>query len=399
MQKQFLYIFIFLFCLSSFSFYNPVFLNDKITKYSYYVFLAIVLAVIVLQKNLHYETSGVRTGVQLVVFAIFFSIFPAYFSWNQDYVTTFLTLPQYLPYLLFFFLLKYDIDLRKLEKVIVAIGLLTSVIYIVSFFLFPRILFGGFEEDDIDTKRGFARIAIAGLGFVYLAYFLALNKIVTDKKPIWFAIAGFTVIAVLLTLTRQTIFSCALIGMLFLMRKVTLFNKIVLLAAAVAVVYFVVPQLPFMQILLQQTQEQAGSFTEDIRYLCGRYFLIDFSPDWFARIFGNGEANIGKSDYGDTIQQLKDIYRFYQSDVGFIGFYSKFGLVGIIGWIVLFWKVFTTKFPEMYLYVPMFILLVLLTGFTSSMPFNASYMASIAIALYLAERNRAGTIEEPVTDA
>jgi hypothetical protein len=47
----------------------------------------------------------------------------------------------------------------------------------------------------------------------------------------------------------------------------------------------------------------------------------------------------------------------------------------------------------------MFILLVLLTGFTSSMPFNANYMASIAIALYLAERNRAGTIEETVADA
>jgi hypothetical protein len=399
MQKQFLYIFILLFCLSSFSFYNPVFISGTITKYSFYIFLGIVLATIMLKKNYYAETSGVRTGVQLVVFAIFFSIFPAYFSWQQDYVTTLLTLPQYLPYLLFFFLLKYDTDLRKLEKVIIAIGLLTALIYIISFFMFPRVLFGGFEEDEVNTDRGFARLAIAGLGFLYLAYFLALNKIVTDKKPVWFAIAGFTFIAVLLTLTRQTIFSCALIGLLFFMRKVTLFNKIIVLGAAAAVVYFVVPQLPFMQILLQKTQEQAGSFTEDIRYLCGRYFLIDFSPDWFARIFGNGEANIGKSDYGNTIQQLKEIYRFYQSDVGFIGFYSKFGIIGIIGWIVLFWKVFTTEFQEMYLYVPMFILLILLTGFTSSMPFNASYMASIAIALYLAERNRAGTIEDAVTDA
>jgi hypothetical protein len=399
MKKQILYIFILLFCLSSFSFYNPVFIDGRMTKYSFYALLGLLIIIVVLKRNYFSASSGVKVGVKLVVFAIFFSIVPAYISWRQDYITSLLTLPQYLSYLLFFFLLKFDTDLRKLEKVVIIIGLLTTVIYITSFIIFPRVLFGGFEEDDVNTDRGFARLAIAGIGFVYLTYFVAINKIVTEKKLIWFLIAGFTFIAIILTLTRQTIFSCVLIALFFFMRKITLFNKIMLIAASAAVIYFVVPQLPFVQILMQKTEEQAGSFTEDIRYICGRYFLLDFSPDWFARIFGNGEASIGKSDYGDTILQLKEIYRFYQSDVGFIGFYSKFGIIAIIGWGVLFWKVLSTKFREEHLYVPMYIFLVLLTGFTSSMPFNPSYMASIAIALYIAERNRTDQVEVATVDA
>ena len=374
--------------MSSFFFYKPVFIDMQVLKLVYTAFLAIVAYLAIGQiykQKPEKEKPYFLLPMKLVIFSTLFSIIPAYFSWGQSPATTFVALLPYLSYIFYFFLIYFKPKLRDIEKIIIAIGLLTLFLQILSIIIFPTILYGGKLEDEISTTRGFARLSIPGMGFIYLAYFLCVNKFVYTNRIKWLGYAIMLLIGIFSTLTRQSIAACLLLSVFFFLSQVkSIWIKIVVMLFSALLIYFV-STLSFVKILLEKTQEQTSKYQEDVRVLSGTYFLTSFSPDLLTQVFGNGEAATGKSKYGNEVLKMKEVFGYYQSDVGFIGVYAKFGLIGILAWILIFYRIFRIKLHPSIRYIRIFIMFFLLTGLTAAFVTSVYYIAPICLALYMAD--------------
>jgi hypothetical protein len=79
-----------------------------------------------------------------------------------------------------------------------------------------------------------------------------------------------------------------------------------------------------------------------------------------------------------------DVYGFFMSDLGLIGDYVRFGVLYIIGVIIVFVKVFRTKFPEKYMFIKYYFYVMLLTLFTGGSAFaDGSNIVTLCIIMYL----------------
>ena len=330
-------------------------------------------------KNMRFER-----GIKFTLFAIIFSIIPALLSWDQPIITTLIATLPYLGYFFYYFLVTYKPDINKLEKFIVNLGLFCVVLSVIAVLIYPTILYGADKEDENIMDRGFARITIGCSGFIFLAFFLCVNKYKEYRQRKWLLLSFFLLIGIFLGLSRQTIIGSLLIVAIYGLIQIKNNFKRILLIGGLTAGIFLFLNLPFVKNLIELTQDQSQNYKDNIRVLSGNYFLTNFSPDLLTTVFGNGEAALNKSSYGNKMADLKDS-GFYQSDVGFIGFYSKFGIIAILAWVFIFIRMITFKLKPEYLYVKLYLFLNLITGVTSSQIFNVDYMSSICIALYIAE--------------
>ncbi len=378
---------ILLFCIASSYFFRPVFVDIQILKAGYYLMLLLVIFLYFnksVKDHVSLKNMKFRIGIRFTIIAIFFSIIPALLSWDQPVITTLIASLPYLGYFFYYFLVTYKPDINKLEKLIVNLGLFCVFLSVIAVLIYPTILYGANKEDENITERGFARITIGCSGFIFLAFFLCINKFKTYRKSKWILIILTLLIGIFLNLSRQAIIGSLLIVTIYGLIQIKNNFKRILLIAGVFAGTFLFLNLSFVKKLIEISQDQSQNYKDNIRVLSGKYFLTNFSPDLLTTVFGNGEAALNKSSYGNKMADLKD-GGFYQSDVGFIGLYSKFGIVAILAWVFIFIRMITLKLKPEYFYVKLYLFLNLVTGFTSSQIFNIDYMPSICIALYIAE--------------
>lgn len=184
--------------------------------------------------------------------------------------------------------------------------------------------------------------------------------------------------------TRQLLFSIFLLTMLNILFSRKLKSKVlVVLVSALAVIPVVLMFQDIFLNIINLSKEQSVGFEENIRVLAGTFFLTDFFPTPWAYLTGNG-ADSANSGYGVMIQMYKDVFDFYQSDVGLIGDFSKFGAVFLIAVISILYRILSYSLPDDLIYIKYFYVFVILTSFTGAGPFgDANSIVAVCITLYI----------------
>ena len=162
-------------------------------------------------------------------------------------------------------------------------------------------------------------------------------------------------------------------------QKSSAFSKI-LIAVFVLVIFAILPA--YMSDLMEQTSDEIDN--EDfIRYVAADYFIHEFNDSPFYMLFGSGLAG-GKSALAVQIDYLQEVYFFFKSDCGFIGYYSDFGWFGIGAMLYLIVRIVAN-----YKYIDQYLLLYLLLRIEISFfDFWGNYPRNLAawfIYLYLIE--------------
>jgi hypothetical protein len=106
-------------------------------------------------------------------------------------------------------------------------------------------------------------------------------------------------------------------------------------------------------------------------------------PNKMAYILGNG-VDSQNAEYGLLIQLYKNKLGFYQSDIGIIGTYSKFGILFILGELAVYFKIFKKRLPEditFIKYVFIFSFLTIVTGSDSFIVMDG--IVGTSLLLYL----------------
>ena len=182
--------------------------------------------------------------------------------------------------------------------------------------------------------------------------------------------------------SRQAIAAIVLITLLFILQTKIVKSKVLLfliIGMAFIPIFFL-----FQDIILamfEVTQKQSQTIESNIRLKAAKFFLTDFFPNGWAYFTGNGAS--GSSLYGLRIFRYSNEYRYYQSDIGLIGDYTKYGFLFVLGVMIILYRVLIKKIPEKLMFIKYKFMAMILTLVTGAGPGGAHSIVTNCLLLYL----------------
>lgn len=273
-------------------------------------------------------------------------IFVAYFWYGENmYYSLRNSLFLFLNFGLFFYLVEKNISISFLIKVCVIFAFLFCLANLITYFQYPDNIFGYVDSDEMADKiansydqRGFYRFNIQGGDYLTLClfYLLSSNQRIKGK---YFLI----LLLVSLTFLRGTrgpiIFTLLIAAITYLFSKPirpkeTIFFSILILVAAITILYIPVTRRVVDSLLLISENEYYDYGDENIRLIALRYFTLDFNEgNWGKILIGNGIP--GQGPYFDKMTELNSVLHIYSTDIEYMMWFVYFGLLGIF--LLLYW--------------------------------------------------------------
>ncbi len=323
--------------------------------------------------------------ITLMIFAVLFSMYCAQLFHNQSFKTTIIAQRFMYLYFVYYVFHIINIESEDLIKIYIILGIGVFFVYVIQFAIFPfKIL-----DCRVGMSRGTIRIFMPGFQYVIIGYLAVLNKYFNTRKITDALLAGLLFMIFFLQGTRQTIAIMGFLTLVAILRSKILTNKLAILfslALAAAAFFFIFNDV--IMEMINVTLSQKSSSDDSVRYRAAYYFLYEFFPNKATYFFGNG-ADSMNSSYGAYVFYLKRGLGFYQSDIGIIGDYTKFGVLYVLSVLLIIIKIFTIKIPEYFKFIKLFFLSIVLTSITGRFLFGEpSGIVAIASLLYLIDKNR-----------
>jgi hypothetical protein len=366
-------------------------IDDKVFDYMEILVSAILIAVVVVAGRSKYRKQMLFAPfVNIIIFLTLLSAVPAYFFHDQSFGLSVLASRTIFFWLLYYFLHKTSIRKAKLERLLMGLGLLWCSISVFQQFSYPLILFNDLRDQlssqiqsDVD-RGGLLRIYVSGEAFGIFVVFYSWRKIQEKINVKFLIFLVFGIAGIFLTGSRQVVFSVILIIIVdtfFSTRASNLASNkfiIVILTVFLGVYFFA---FEYLAKLIELSLKQKVSSKDYIRNLEINFFLFGYWPHWLTFFLGNGWEHM-TSPYGKNVDFIKDVMRFYRSDIGLIGALNKFGLFYCITALSLYYKVII---PRSKIRVPGYIRLIfiyfLLTSFSAGNHFERGAVYGCLICL------------------
>ncbi len=388
------FIFVFFLVLFAFNFFGANFINGHFIHYSNFIFC---LAAIGMALPFAFIKGKVfELPVQLMCLGIVISVLMAYFSWQQPFMYTIQGTVPALLWVFFFWLLRVKFPVKLLETIVIIYAFIYIVLYLFQFSNPNNLLFGIlFQDTSAYFGRDIFRIVFPGGGVFFLAVFIALNKLTSQKEGrilwIFFVIAGLVI--PVMQVTRTYIVSVLILYLYHFFSGVPYLKNLnarkkVGLIGLICACLFLISQLdiPAFRGLYKAQEETSAQGLENTRIKEAIYFLKDFSPDIFSNLLGNGvPAAPDQSYYGQYIQNLYSKEKF-MDDVGIIGMFAMFGILIVIGYVMIWVKSFTLRLPAGYRYAKYYLWFILGTCLTWDTVYSNYYLITTVFALYIFQR-------------
>jgi hypothetical protein len=367
-----------LFCLAAIQFFSPEAFSITTIFYFYYLLLLCSIFFVIIKYKKSYNDLF-AFSIVLILIAQLISVFTSAIYWNQPVFDSVKATLLGMSYILFFLLIVLNVQLGAIEKIIIILGSLYMMVFLTSFLIYPKTFFH--IHEDYGDERGFQRVSVAGVGFLFLFSFYSLKEYLKQKKALWLLIYIITVAFIIMTLTRTYIAVSLFVSFMYLLRKSNSVNKLFVILIAVGF-FYLLTQMDSYKILAKQTSSQATDAREDIRMRALTYYLTSFSPGIITNIFGNGEPYQGTS-YARFVSYLQEALGYYTSDIGYFGFYVKYGVLAIFAYLVLIYQTIRCRVSDDYLYCKYYLYFIFIISVIIDAPFNNSFIPSIMLAVYV----------------
>jgi hypothetical protein len=366
--------------LCSISFYEIRFIPQVALKALEFMGAGLIVSLLIL--NSIYDKSprirkNFKVEISLILISVFLSMFGAYLYHDQPFAVT-LVVQRYMYFFLLYFLLhQLKPAPNDVLKMIIYLGMVHAFIYIVSYLLYPNTL----VHSKAAEARGTVRIFFPGLLYVFLSLFLSVYLFFSTKRKMYLGIAFVGILITILLGTRQV-----LVTIIFLLLMYILFSKKVkskiavfaMVAISLVPLYFIFQDIFISLIEVSKVQSQKAG--DDVRLRAMKFFIFDFFPNKISYLTGNGEAS-SNSIFGVKVNQIKEHFGFYQSDIGLVGDFSKFGLLFVIGQLMIMYRVIVRKLDEKLAFIKLMMWSTVITMVTGGSP--AHDAAAYGLMLYL----------------
>lgn len=344
----------------------------------------IIVTALLLIHIIYGKRSEVKKGFLLEVSFIFISliisVFAAYLFYDQSIRVTAFAQYEFYIFLFYFLIHRLRPDPDKILTMCVWLGYGYTIVYFLQYLAYPTEI----TSSKAISDRGSIRILIPGSEFMVTGWFIQLTRYFITKK-IKYIIALFPYLVIIILLaTRQVMAGMALITIYGVISSKTLKSKawvLILIIISVIPFYFLFQEV-FTHIF-EVSQRDSDNFSDDIRVIAAKYFLFELNPNPVWIITGNGMPGPHTS-YGQFLHRLAEELGYYQSDVGIIGSFSRFGIFFALGELLIVGRLALRRFDEKLKFVKYNALLMLMTMFTGA-GLKASTIILLCFMMYVTD--------------
>jgi len=390
-----------LFPLFSYQFFKYTGFEKEIVLVIIVLFLA--FTIFYCRDNLFFskfKNKTLKSYKYLFLWIFITSLFCPLFFWSQNIFLSFRMSIEIYRYVFFFLLIKIAVSENKLNQFIdfyFVVHLVLKVLYI-EFSLTGLFGYTGVLVEDY--SRGILRPRIEGLEFAVFAFFMHLGGFMQKRNMKDLLFIFFAFLAILLDLTRQSIFLSALLAVIYVVKSSR--HKFFFTIIA-GVILYILPdlilktELPIIKDLVAVSQTQFKSYEnseKDIRFLETEYFLKQFNETIPQMIFGNGLPH-SYSEYGRKIVSLSKNKSLYANDVGYVNIFIFSGIIGLFLFLLLFYNLLMYPVLDKYLWCKFYLLYILLTNIASQTMSISGITIGLA-AYFIIKINRNNIIHKPV---
>lgn len=328
--------------------------------------------------------------VLLLLAGVLLSMYTAY-AYHGQPVAISLWANRYMYFFLFYFVLHLlQVSPTYLERLLFFAGVIYALAFLLQYAAYPTQLF----DVRMGVERGTIRIFIPGLALLNMAYFIALQRVLYKNSLVYLVFLILFLAVYVLTGTRSIIAGPAIVTLfaLFFSKRVkSRWGMMMLVLFALVLAFYLFQDIVLY--LISVSEQQSVHSEEDIRIKAASFFLTDFFPNAFAYISGNSEAHQA-SAYGLEIFSYKMRNGFYQSDIGFIGEFSKYGLFLLVSAFIIFFKGLSYPLSDDHAYVRYFMILLHVTLPLGSSFTTPDFIVMLCVAMYFLDLEKASI---PVT--
>jgi hypothetical protein len=283
---------------------------------------------------------------------------------------------------LFFLLCKIQPSIEWTEKFIFTIGLISALLVIQIWLLYPNILFGFFSENNV---RGI-RMTVTGDTFKMALFFFCINTLMIKKKKIWIFLLVVATASIILGIVRQIIIITAILSVFFIMKNSNLLKKF-LFTIVVVLTFSFVTTTEIYQGSKKYTENEAYSNRggENIRITAFKYYVNNAQENVITRILGNGDF-AETSAYGQASLANQRKTLCYPTDVGWAYFYHVYGVFGVLGLLMIAYRTSKIQLPFRFHYLK-YTVFYLMFAFVASGPlFYYSQSVVLPFLCYLMDK-------------
>jgi len=378
MVRQILILFIF---LASVEFFRLVFIPKQV--FLVLSFGATALMALVLILNGIYDRGRKRFKqhfkfeIILLLSGVVLGMFGARYSHDQSFLLSAWASVGLFFYLFYFFLHTLRIRPKEMENLLLTMAFIWIFLYAAQYAAFPRMLI----NLRVEEARGTIRIFLPGGAFAGTMFLFFLHNFFRTQNKLYLI---YCIIYLGIEVSKGT--RSTLANQVFIIVIYVLFSKqirsrlaVVVLMMIGAVMFFFIFQDIFIS-LLEVSKTQSAQEGDDIRERAAKFFLTEFYSSPLYYFTGNGLSHMA-SAYGLKMWYYKSTFGYYQSDLGLIGAFTKFGVLYILAIILILRKIFITPIETKHLWLRYYALLLGI-GAILGEPF--SHPSSIVVILSIA---------------
>jgi hypothetical protein len=287
-------------------------------------------------------------------------------------------------FLIYFYLLKFNFSIKFIESTLIGFSIIYLILFGIQLNAGNIPLFGYWKE--LKQSRGVIRFIFPCEGLLFFSISYYISKIGKKSKihDLFFLLLFLLVIYYQATrIYYLAVFIVILVHILFNVKTI---HKVIIFST-LFIVYnlFTFSELQVIKGIREATKSDLSYKSDYIRIKSANYFLSDFSPFPMTSILGNG-APYYKSILGKKLMSLMEHDGYYIEDLGLLGAYTYFGILMIIGYLLMFFRSYKALIPDKYKYLKYYMLILAIMMFTTRAPINGSFTVFSSIVVYLLQK-------------
>jgi hypothetical protein len=330
------------------------------------------------QKNLRF-----RNAILFFLFGLVLNTIPAFLHLGQSPLKTILSY-EYYYFILIYFLLHYlKIDRKYVENTVIVFGIIYSVLFTIQYVIYPTEIF----KNEVNTATEEIQLEILGHGFLMLAYFLALNRYLVNRRYIYLFLA-IALFAVEVKCGFRSLVAGAFVVSGWMILRMFRLN----VRDFAIVVFAIMVFIGLLQIkgvadtingMINKSQNDYNLGTKYVRIVETEFFFKKYPQDLSYFIVGGGKpSGLNLWKYNPYAASGLN-YNIVWVDIGLLGFYIIIGGIATLGLLWYTLKAVFIKLPRESFYLSSYFLYLFIVSFTNEEIYRNGIFTVHAIGLYL----------------
>lgn len=349
--------------------------------YSILLITTFIFSIGAFKKNLLFKKN-----IILIFLLLFLNFISSYIYREQNFYESFTAFPHIWFLFLYFFLHNQKIGIEQIEKISISVSLIFCVCYAIQLIIFPTIIFNGAKTALRYYINGdIPRFRLEGQLFVFLGYFLSLNKYLMYNRQKYLLYMSIFMIIVF-ALGFRTFLLAIFISSIILCYRYDKCKKIISKIIPISILLIFILFTPFVQNRVAEMSERQKTETfsnqDYIRVTCYEYYTTEHFKNGIEYFLGSGYPN-PNSSYGQEIKSLEERKFIYWVDLGLIGLSWMIGIPTVICILFYSFRIIFLKTPKKYLYCSSFFIFLIISSFTTGEMYRFGAFIPQAIVLYI----------------